>query len=267
MILETERLVLRKMNQGDFDALCRILQDEEAMYAYEGAFSDGEVQEWLDRQIGRYENDGFGLWAVLLKENGRVIGQCGLTMQDCGERRVPEVGYLFERAYWHRGYALEAAAACRDYAFRELGADEVFSIIRDNNIPSQKVARRNGMEYRETIIKHYRGVVMPHLVFSVKRTKDPVSPCGVVCPECGYYGTEDGCGGCREIQGKPFWLAFTGGKSCEIFDCCTYTKQFHHCGKCSELPCPLYDGTVPARSEAENQETFEKQMEQLKRMP
>lgn len=55
MILETERLYLREMKQNDFQALCRILQDEEAMYAYEGAFSDAEVQEWLDRQISRYQ--------------------------------------------------------------------------------------------------------------------------------------------------------------------------------------------------------------------
>ena len=49
MLLETERLYFREMEQADFDALCQILQDEETMYAYEGAFSDAEVQEWLDR--------------------------------------------------------------------------------------------------------------------------------------------------------------------------------------------------------------------------
>lgn len=81
MIIETERLYLRKLMQNDFEALCGILQDDETMYAYEGAFSDEEVQEWLDRQLARYEKYGFGLWAVILKENGELIGQCGLTMQ------------------------------------------------------------------------------------------------------------------------------------------------------------------------------------------
>lgn len=56
MILDTERLYLREMNQSDFDSLCSILQDEDTMYAYEGAFSDDEVQEWLDKQIFRYQN-------------------------------------------------------------------------------------------------------------------------------------------------------------------------------------------------------------------
>ena len=68
MIFETERLYLREMNQSDFKALSKILQDEETMYAYEGAFNDEEVQEWLDRQISRYHKWDFGLWAVVLKE-------------------------------------------------------------------------------------------------------------------------------------------------------------------------------------------------------
>ena len=162
MILETERLYLREMDQGDFRSLCRILQDDEAMYAYEGAFTDGEVQEWLDRQIARYQAWGFGLWAVILKETNEMIGQCGLTMQPWKNREVLEVGYLFERRYWRRGYATEAAKACKQYAFDVLQADEVCSIIRDTNIPSQRVALRNGMAVADRSVKHYRGVDMPH---------------------------------------------------------------------------------------------------------
>lgn len=162
MILETERLYLREMDQGDFRSLCRILQDDGAMYAYEGAFTDGEVQEWLDRQIARYQRWGFGLWAVILKENGRMIGQCGLTMQPWKDGEVLEIGYLFERKHWHRGYATEAARGCRQYAFDVLNADEVCSIIRDTNIASQRVARRNGMAIVDSWVKHYKGVDMPH---------------------------------------------------------------------------------------------------------
>ena len=87
------------------------------MYAYEGALSDDEAQAWLDRQMERYARDGFGLWAVVLKETGAMIGQCGLTYQDADGVRVVEVGYLFRRSFWHRGYATEAARVCRDYAF------------------------------------------------------------------------------------------------------------------------------------------------------
>ena len=169
MILETKRLVLRELTQEDFGALCAILQDPEVMYAYEHAFSLQEAQEWLERQLGRYQKDGFGLWGVTHKETGRIIGQCGLTMQDCDGRQVMEVGYLFQKAHWHKGYATEAAIACRDYAFHTLGAQEVYSIIRDSNTASQAVAVRNGMTRVGSFTKHYYGMEMPHYIYRVEK--------------------------------------------------------------------------------------------------
>ena len=169
MVLETPRLTLRRMTQDDFPALCRILQDPDVMYAYAHAFSDAEVQAWLDNQLRRYREDGFGLWAVLRRETGDMIGQCGLTWQDWSGRRVLEVGYLFEKAYWHRGYAAEAARACRDYAFSTLGAQAVYSIIRDTNTASRRVAERNGMTPVGTLEKFYYGIHMPHIVYGIRR--------------------------------------------------------------------------------------------------
>ena len=168
MILETERLFLRELQQSDYSALAAILQDEETMIAYEGAFSNEDVQNWLDRQRKRYQDHGYGLWAVILKETGQMIGQCGLSLQDANGKEVLEIGYLFNRAFWHKGYAIEAAMACKKYAFTKLHANEVFSIIRDTNKASQNVALRNGMTIVEHFVKHYRGVDMPHLLFSVK---------------------------------------------------------------------------------------------------
>ena len=140
------------------------------MWAYEGAFDDAGARAWLDGQFHRYTHeDGHGLWAVVLKETGEMIGQCGLTWQDCDGIRVLEVGYLLNRAHWHRGYATEAARACRDYAFEACAAPEVFSIIRDTNLPSMAVALRNGMHARTVFVKHYRGVDMPHIAFSLTR--------------------------------------------------------------------------------------------------
>ena len=171
MIIETSRLKLREMRLSDYPALSQILQDTNVMYAYEGAFSDIETQEWLDRQIKNYDKYGFGLWAVTLKTTGEMIGQCGLTMQKYKDNQVLEIGYLFQKAYWHKGFAIEAASACKDYAFEKLNADEVFSIIRDNNTASQNVAKRNGMTIQDTFVKHYRGIDMPHYLFSVKNVK------------------------------------------------------------------------------------------------
>ena len=165
MIFETGRLFTREFTPDDFGNLCRTLQDPEVMYAYEHAFSDAEAADWLQRQIKRYAEDGFGLWAVVLKGTGRVIGQCGLTLQDWNGQAVPEIGYLFEKAYWRRGYAIEAAKGCKEYAFRCLGLPRVYSIIRENNLPSRKVAEKNGMRICGSLVKHYSGRDMTHLVF------------------------------------------------------------------------------------------------------
>lgn len=169
MILETPRLILREMTQTDYPALAEILQDREAMFAYEHAFSDEETQAWLDRMLERYRTDGFGLWAVVRKQSGEMIGQCGLTWQNFDGKRVLEIGYLFQRKHWKKGYAIEAARACKHYAFETLQADEVFSIIRDNNVASMNVAIRNGMTVRGRFVKHYYGIDMPHFAFSVRR--------------------------------------------------------------------------------------------------
>ena len=169
MILETQRLSLRELRQSDFPALCLILQDAEVMYAYGRAFGDAETQAWLDKQLQRYRETGVGLWAAILKESGALIGLCGLIVQDCEGERVQEIGYFLQKAHWHRGYAIEAASACKRYAFDVLGAREVCSIIREDNAASQNVAKRNGMAVRKRYNKHEGyGMGMPHVVFSVK---------------------------------------------------------------------------------------------------
>lgn len=173
IIMETPRLKLRRMTSSDIHFLSCILCDERVMYAYNGAFDENEAAEWMQKQLRRYEEFGFGLWAVIKKGTDEMIGQCGITMQQYKDASVPEIGYLFAYKHWHNGYATEAAAACREYGFGTLHFDSLYSIIRDTNIMSQKVAIRNGMVLVDTIVKHYRGVDMPHLVYRVDKIKTP----------------------------------------------------------------------------------------------
>ena len=174
IITETERLIIREMVSSDFDALCRILCDEEVMCtAYESAFSVEEAKDWMNRHFRRYTEYGFGLWAVVLKETNEMIGQCGLTMQSWRERELLEIGYLFQKAYWHKGYATEAAVACKEYAFSVLNANSVYSIIRDKHIASQNVAVRNGMKVVDKFTKNFRNIDMNFLLYcAVKIHKD-----------------------------------------------------------------------------------------------
>lgn len=169
MILETERLRLREMETKDLPALSAILQDDATMLAYEGAFSEAEVRAWLGRMQERYRNDGFGFWAVELRASGEMIGQCGLTRQRIDDAEVIEVGYLFNRAHWHLGYATEAARGCLAHGFANLDVDQIYAQVRDTNLASMNVAIRLGMTVRSRFIKHYRGIDMPHLAFAIDR--------------------------------------------------------------------------------------------------
>ncbi len=168
-ILTTKRLDLRELNHDDLPALKAILQDPQAMVAYEGAFSDAEVDQWLGRALARYQTEGFGLWAAVLRETGEMVGQCGLTIQDQDGVQVHEVGYLFNRAHWHQGLATESARAVRDFAFTSVGVTDLYAHVRNTNIASMNVATRLGMTVRSRFVKHYRGVDMPHLAFRLTR--------------------------------------------------------------------------------------------------
>ena len=166
IIAETARLYLREFTENDYDDLCEILQDKEVMYAYEHSFSEEEVKSWYDRlMVGHYEKQGFGLWAVVHRNTNEILGQCGLTIQNVNEKEYLEIGYLFKKKHWHKGYATEAALACKKYAFETVKAEKVYSIIRENNAPSQNVAKRIGMKKIDEIMKHYYNMDMLHYLF------------------------------------------------------------------------------------------------------
>ncbi len=169
MRIETRRLILRPWEPGDFADLAEILRDPRVMYAYEHAFSDADVWAWLERQLARYEKNGFGLCAVVKKQGGAVVGQAGLFWQDCQGEQVLEIGYHLKYGDWHQGYAAEAAQGCRRYAFEALGAPAVYSIIKSDNIPSQKVAERVGMHRLKEFWATYYAAPMLHYLYGVER--------------------------------------------------------------------------------------------------
>ena len=198
MMLVTERLTLREMTWEDWTGIAAMLQDPAVMYAYEHAFSEAEVREWMERQMGRYETWGFGLWAVRERATGALVGQCGITMQEWEGRPVPEVGYLLRRDRWGRGYATEAAKAALDFAFDTLHFPAVYAIIRDSNAPSQAVAGRLGMEPVGTQLKHYCGMDMPHTVFCAR---SPVQRAELTLDGSRYYLLDGGMGTMLQARG------------------------------------------------------------------
>ena len=105
MTIETKRLLLREMTEEDFNALYQVLADSDIMQHYPYVFDEGRVRNWITRNRERYQIFGFGLWAVVLKQTGEMIGDCGLTMQKIGETIKPEIGYHIRKDQQRKGYA------------------------------------------------------------------------------------------------------------------------------------------------------------------
>jgi ribosomal-protein-alanine N-acetyltransferase len=164
-ILETPRLILREFSAKDAEALGAVLTDPETMRFYPAPLNPGEVEEWIARNLRRYAKDGHGLWAMVLKANGELIGDCGLTLQDMGGADEMEIGYHVRRDHWGQGLATEAARACRDFGFAHFPVERLISLIRPENQPSRRVAEKNGMIVWKEIVR--RG--LPHLVYSIRR--------------------------------------------------------------------------------------------------
>ncbi len=147
IILETERLMLREMEPEDFQALFRVLGDPETMQHYPYTFDGQHVRDWIERNMNRYRKDGFGLWAVCLKQSGEMIGDCGLTLQDIDGKILPEIGYHIRRDCQRKGYAHEAAKAVRNWAFRNTDYPALYSYCKYTNVPSIRTAESIGMHF------------------------------------------------------------------------------------------------------------------------
>jgi RimJ/RimL family protein N-acetyltransferase len=154
--LETERLVLRKPEAADFDAYLEIWSDPEVVRFLGGNVAGAtETAALIERMQRHWERHGIGLFTVVRKEDRRVVGRTGFLLWD-PERWVSslreeldgsletEIGWTFARAFWNRGYATEAAIACRDLALGELGKDRLVSLIASGNTPSVRVAEKIG---------------------------------------------------------------------------------------------------------------------------
>jgi RimJ/RimL family protein N-acetyltransferase len=131
-----------------------VIGDPVAMEFYPSPYDRQGVEDWIRRHLARYERDGHGLWAMLLKSSHEVIGDCGCTLQEVEGQNHMEIGYHVRRDLWGKGYATEAARACMDYAFRILGAERVISLIRPENVRSRRVAEKNGLTVEKIVFWH-----------------------------------------------------------------------------------------------------------------
>jgi RimJ/RimL family protein N-acetyltransferase len=154
-VLRTERLVLRGWAEGDRAPFAQLNADPEVMEHFPSALDRAGSDAFVDRIQAHFADRGFGLWAV--EAHGEFIGFTGLAVprfhvgwMDRREQPVVEVGWRLRRSAWGSGYATEAARAALDFAFTELGREEVVSFTVVENARSRAVMERLGMRLLTT---------------------------------------------------------------------------------------------------------------------
>lgn len=167
IVIESERLILKKINQYDYNEIANILQDIDVMYAWEKSFTDEEVKVWIDENLKRYDNEGYSYLLALNKENNEVIGVMGPLVEKIKDESFLGVAYILNKKSWGRGYAVEGVKACIDYAFNNLNTTKVIAQIRTNNLKSIRVAEKLNMKKVDKFIKIYDGKEMEHLIYSI----------------------------------------------------------------------------------------------------
>jgi [ribosomal protein S5]-alanine N-acetyltransferase len=167
-ILETSRLTLRPFREDDVDLMAELFANDDFMRFSLGVFTRREqTVEFIDKVIG-WERAGLpSQFAVIPRGEDNLIGYCGFYHHPQHGIEDVEIGYRLSPAYWNRGLATEAARAVRDHAFRDLKLPRVISLVHPENVPSRRVAEKNGMTVEKEIM--FRG--FPTLVYAITRDR------------------------------------------------------------------------------------------------
>ncbi len=145
MRIETPRLWLRPYVETDIPAALAVLGDAETMSFYPQPYSEEQVAAILRKNIDSYDAHGYGLFAAIEKSSERLVGDCGITIQNIDGKDEYEVGYRIGKAWWGRGYAHEAAAAVVKYGFETLRLARLCSYMAADHLQSRRVAEKLGM--------------------------------------------------------------------------------------------------------------------------
>jgi RimJ/RimL family protein N-acetyltransferase len=166
IILETPRLLLRRLAPDDLEALYALYRDPEVRrYFPEGTLTYNETREELEWFLnGHPRHPELGLWATIYKATDTFIGRCGLLPWTIDGQEEVEVAYLLDKAYWRQGLASEAARAIADYAFEKLGLRRLICMIDEENIASRGVAEKIGMHFE----KEGEDEKGPYLLYAVE---------------------------------------------------------------------------------------------------
>lgn len=170
IIAETDRLLIRLVSPDDHEALTGVFGDAEVMRFGPGRQGPAWIHDWLGRVRQSYRQHGYGHWALIEKSSQTLIGYCGLVYKpDVNGRPEIEIGYRLAHAFWGRGYATEAVAVVRDYAFSVLGLTRLIAIIDPGNTASIRVAEKAGLRREGEVM--FEGYDHPDDIYSIEQPR------------------------------------------------------------------------------------------------
>lgn len=144
MRIETERLIIRPLAPADLPELAAILGDPTTMRWWPQPLSAEQAEGWLEANLRRYAEDGFGRCAVELRGRPGLIGDCGIVRTTILDQPANDLGYIIHYPHQRRGYAVEAARALRDYAFATLKLPVLHLNMAAEHLGSRRVAELLG---------------------------------------------------------------------------------------------------------------------------
>lgn len=167
MVLQSERLIFREIEEADAPVIAQIMRDEGVQRIWEHYFTDDDIMSWIKNRREGYRKNGIDYLLAVKKETNEAVGQIGLLKETIDGKDVWGIGYILLGKYCGNGYATEGARAMAEYAFDILKVKKVVCDIRTINKESIAVAKRIGMAETGSFVKIYRGIEMPHLIFEL----------------------------------------------------------------------------------------------------
>lgn len=145
--MQTDRLILRRWQDSDRAAFAALNADPEVMLHFPNTLTREQSDGFVDRIEAKFDEYGWGLYAVEVKDGPGFIGFVGLLVIDMDAHFSPatEVGWRVAKEHWGKGYATEAANRVLEHAFDEIGLKEIVSMTATANTPSRAVMERIGM--------------------------------------------------------------------------------------------------------------------------
>ncbi|WP_339029681.1 GNAT family N-acetyltransferase [Spiroplasma endosymbiont of Cantharis nigra] len=159
------KLSYKKMSIEDYQDIADMLLNKKVMKAWEHDFNEKDVHDWIKKQQKRYLENELGYKLITDSKNNLVVGQAGITLQEVNGNTVYEIGYIIKYEFWKKGYATKAVLDLLNIAKNKYGLKQVYSLIKYDNLISQKVVLKNDFIKIGEFKKIYNEKEMKHFIF------------------------------------------------------------------------------------------------------